>query len=138
MKGPESPRNEKGSQMTTEPEVKRWSQEEARDGESILAYIKTHVDTNVVADKYAQASKAARTLKLLTRDQTFRHLSPGLKSYLEFIWWLDTPEGRKWLLLKNLPTEDEWLKQIDPHTLHPEDELKYIKHLNDLTNNERT
>lgn len=132
MRGPEFHQTNKGNEVATEPNTERWSEEEVLDGESILAYIKKHIDTDVVAGKYAQVSMAARALGLLAKDQTFRHLTPGLKSFLEYVWWLDTPEGRKKTLMNRLPTVDEWLAEVDPRTLHPEDESDHIKYLDDI------
>lgn len=104
----------------------RWSEEDINNSEDILHYIKTEVDTNYIKDPYAQASIAARALGHLKKPkQTFRDLPSGVKSYLSYIWKLDSKI--------HLPSEEEWFAQVNPHTLHPEDEAHII---NTLKNNE--
>lgn len=75
----------------------KWTEEEIEKGEDILSYIKNNIDTTRVAGVYAQASMAARALGLITKEQTFRNLPPKIKSYLEYVWWLDSPKGREYL-----------------------------------------
>ncbi len=82
----------------------KWSQEEKDTAENILAHISTSIDTQHVPDKYAQASKAAVALGLITNRQTFRNLPSNIKSYLEFVWRMESPEER---LKRNLVQMDK-------------------------------
>lgn len=80
--------------MVTRSPQPKWSQEEVDTGENILNGIKNLVDTKTVTDKYAQASISARVLGYLPRNQTFKNLPPEIKSYIEYIWWLETDKGK--------------------------------------------
>lgn len=134
MNGPESFSSFQGEPVATKNlRTSKWSPEEIDDGENILMRIKMDVDVSRVANKYAQASRAARSLGLLSEDQTFRHLKPKVKSYLEYVWWLSTPEGIEAIIKERVKQnldqmKKDWVelyKESDSFRhaqTHPEDE----------------
>lgn len=115
MNGPES--LSQGVPVANEKKP-RWSKVEAEKGEDILFHIKSKIGTIRVGSQYAQASIAAHALGLISQKETFKNLPSGIKSYLEFVWKTSSQV--------RLPSDDEWLAEVDHHTLHPEDEVHII------------
>ncbi len=110
-----APENKEGNIGERQP---RWTEDEIENGEDILHYIKKKIDTNRVEDRYAQASIAAQALNFISKNQTFKDLPSGIKSYLSYVWRLNSSI--------HLPNEEEWFREVDPHILHPEDETHII------------
>jgi hypothetical protein len=115
-----------------------WTPEVIDKGEGILSYIRFSVDQNVIADHHAQASNAARALGYIQGKQTFKDLNPSIKTYLEYVWWQESPEGKLAALKKNLPAlEEEWFERYannpeDRHAMvHPDDEERFEKSISD-------
>lgn len=127
MNGPESfgkgDLMAKGKKVAPQP---RWTKEEIEKGEEILLGIKTTVDTTNITDQHAQASIAARNIGQLGSNQTFKNLPPAIKSYLEFVWRMESPDER---IKRNLAQmkEDFQMQMENPDfrhaKTHPEDEL---------------
>jgi hypothetical protein len=139
MNGPgHSSQFSEGSLMPKQKkEARGWSPEVINSGEDILSYIKTSVDTVVVSSLYAQASIAARALGILGNNETFKNLSTPLKTYLEYVWWQESPEGKASALKKSLATlEEEWFAKFKKNPsrhemVHPDDEETFNVTLED-------
>lgn len=108
------------------PQAPKWTEEEKAIGEAILNYIDKNIDKASVADVYAQASKAASALGIITGRQTFRDIPPKIKSYLEFVWRMQSPDERIKRNLAQMKVDfNEQMEDPDfRHAkTHPEDEL---------------
>lgn len=118
MNGPES--FSQGVPMETKPPKPKWSQEEIDKGEEILGNIGKIIDTIAITDRYAQASISARSLGYLTTGQTFKQLPSGIKSYIEYVWWLASDEGQENLRKKRIQGNLDLMAE-DWNTLYEKD-----------------
>lgn len=120
--------------MATKASKPKWSAEEVEVAEHVLDQIKKTVDTGTVTDKYAQVSITARALGYLTTNQTFKHLPPEIKSYIEYVWWLESDQGQKNTTAKRVQEnlaqmEADWKEQYENNPdfrramTHPDDEV---------------
>ena len=137
MNGPES--FSQGTPMAEKSPQPKWSQEEIDKGEDILLYIKKEIDISRVGSKYAQASIAAKALGFITKNQTFKNLPSSIKSYLEYVWWLESSEGRASKSSERIASNlaqmrEDWKKLYmnNPdfrHAMtHPDDEDEHALH----------
>lgn len=123
MNGPASfpkPSNQQeGAQMAKKKTAPppRWGQEDIDLGEDILAHARKTIDPNVIPDKHTQVTMAARSMGKLEKKGSFENLPSKVKSYLEYVWKLESPEERKKRRDAQLNDEYEMQMKTNPDFL---------------------
>lgn len=114
--------------MATKEKVRTWTDEDERIANAFLEILKGYHGKNF-SEKFAlYRNNAARTMGM--GYNLYNHLPDGAK---KFISHLGGKKGGRSKKPEKLPPpetkEQRWLREVDQHGLHPEDEAHIIDNL---------
>ena len=114
--------------MATKEKIHKWDDEDERIGNAFLSILNGYHGRTMSEKFRLYRNNAARALGY----QLYNHLPEGAKKFISHLGGKKGGGKKKEEDISMETKEERWMREVDIHSLHPEDEDSTIQHLQQL------